>query len=114
MTDIKRNLRKQSRRQRLPTFSAEVKETWSYTLIPSYVFLAWCLIKHDDNFAFSASTYERSIKSCHNIHNEYRNNLYFRQSFKAIWNNHDEAKTKAYKIYAEKIPGEQTNERTQT
>jgi len=26
--------------------SAEVKNAWSYTSTPTYVFIAWCLIKH--------------------------------------------------------------------
>jgi hypothetical protein len=26
--------------------SAEVKNAWSYTSIPPYVFMVWCLIKH--------------------------------------------------------------------
>jgi len=30
----------------LPPSSAEVKNTWSCTSIPLYVFMAWCLIKH--------------------------------------------------------------------
>jgi hypothetical protein len=25
---------------------------WSYTSIPLYVFMAWCLVKHRDNFTF--------------------------------------------------------------
>jgi hypothetical protein len=31
----------------LPPSSAEVKNTWSYTSTPLYVFMAWCLIKAD-------------------------------------------------------------------
>jgi hypothetical protein len=30
--------------------SAEVKNAWSYTSTPPYVFMAWCLVKHRDNF----------------------------------------------------------------
>jgi hypothetical protein len=30
--------------------SAEVKSAWSYTSTPQYVFMAWCLAKHRDNF----------------------------------------------------------------
>jgi len=33
--------------------SAEVKNVWSYTSTPPYVFTAWCLVKHRDNFAFA-------------------------------------------------------------
>jgi hypothetical protein len=30
----------------------EVENEWSYTFIPPYVFMAWCLVKPTDNFAF--------------------------------------------------------------
>jgi hypothetical protein len=30
--------------------TAEVKNAWSYTSIPQYTFMAWCLVKHRDNF----------------------------------------------------------------
>jgi hypothetical protein len=33
-----------------PPSSAEVKNEWSYTSTPQYVFMAWCLVKHTDNF----------------------------------------------------------------
>jgi hypothetical protein len=26
---------------------------WSYTSTPQYVFMAWCLVKHRDNFTFT-------------------------------------------------------------
>jgi hypothetical protein len=32
---------------------AEVKNGWSYTSIPPYVFMAWCLVKYRDNFTFT-------------------------------------------------------------
>jgi hypothetical protein len=35
-----------------PPSSAEVKNAWSYTSTPQYVFMAWCLVKHRDNFIF--------------------------------------------------------------
>jgi hypothetical protein len=35
-----------------PPSSAKVKNTWSYTSTPPHVLMAWCLIKHSDNFAF--------------------------------------------------------------
>jgi len=38
-----------------PTFSAEVKNVWSYTSTPQYVFMAWCLVKHWENFTFTPS-----------------------------------------------------------
>jgi hypothetical protein len=34
-----------------PPSSAEVKNAWSYTSIPPYVFMAWCLVIHRDNFS---------------------------------------------------------------
>jgi hypothetical protein len=34
-------------------FSATVKNAWSYTSAPQYVFMAWCLVKHRDNFTFT-------------------------------------------------------------
>jgi hypothetical protein len=37
---------------RSPPSSAEVKNAWSYTSTPSYVFMKWCLVKHRDNFIF--------------------------------------------------------------
>jgi hypothetical protein len=36
-----------------PPSSAEVKNAWSYTSTPQYVFMAWCLVKHSDNFSFT-------------------------------------------------------------
>jgi hypothetical protein len=33
--------------------SAEVKNAWLYTSNPQYVFMAWCLVKHSENFTFS-------------------------------------------------------------
>jgi hypothetical protein len=29
-----------------PPSGAKVKNTWSYTSIPSYVFMVWCIVKH--------------------------------------------------------------------
>jgi hypothetical protein len=37
----------------LPPFNAEVKNAWSYTYTPQYVFMEWCLFKHRDNFIFT-------------------------------------------------------------
>jgi hypothetical protein len=33
--------------------SAKVKNAWSYTSTPQYVFMVWCLVKHRDNFIFT-------------------------------------------------------------
>jgi hypothetical protein len=35
-----------------PPSSAEVKNAWSYTSTPQYLFMGWCLVKHRDNFTF--------------------------------------------------------------
>jgi hypothetical protein len=35
-----------------PPSSAEVKNAWSYTPLPQYIFMAWCLVKHRDSFTF--------------------------------------------------------------
>jgi hypothetical protein len=36
-----------------PPSSSEVKNAWSYASIPPYAFMAWCLLKHRDNFTFT-------------------------------------------------------------
>jgi hypothetical protein len=36
-----------------PPPSAEVKNAWSYISTPQYAFMAWCLVKHRDNFTFT-------------------------------------------------------------
>jgi hypothetical protein len=33
-----------------PPSTAEIKNAWSYTSSPPYVFMAWCLVKHRDSF----------------------------------------------------------------
>jgi hypothetical protein len=33
-----------------PPSSDEDKNAWSYTFTLQYVFMAWCLVKHRDNF----------------------------------------------------------------
>jgi len=35
-----------------PPSSAEIKNVWSYTSIPPYILMTWCLVKHRDNFTF--------------------------------------------------------------
>jgi len=35
-----------------PPSSAEVKNAWSYTSTPQYVFMAWYLVKQRDNCSF--------------------------------------------------------------
>jgi hypothetical protein len=39
-----------------PPSSAEVKNAWSYTSAPPVPFMAWCLVKHRDNFTFLTFT----------------------------------------------------------
>jgi hypothetical protein len=36
-----------------PPSSAEVMNAWNYTFTPQYVFMAWCLVKHRDDFTFT-------------------------------------------------------------
>jgi hypothetical protein len=31
---------------------SRAKNAWSYTSTPQYAFMAWCLLKHRDNFTF--------------------------------------------------------------
>jgi hypothetical protein len=38
---------------RSPPSNAEVKNAWSYTSTPQYVFMACCLVKHRGNFTFT-------------------------------------------------------------
>jgi len=33
--------------------SSEVNNAWSYTTTFPFVFMAWCLVKHTDNFTFT-------------------------------------------------------------
>jgi hypothetical protein len=35
-----------------PGREAQVKNVWSYTSSPPYVFMEWCLVKYRDNFTF--------------------------------------------------------------
>jgi hypothetical protein len=36
-----------------PPSNAEIKNAWSYTFTPQYVFMAWCLVKHRNDFTFT-------------------------------------------------------------
>jgi hypothetical protein len=36
-----------------PPSSVEVKNAWSYTSTPQYVFMLWCLVMHRENFTFA-------------------------------------------------------------
>jgi hypothetical protein len=42
-----------------PPFSADVKNVWGYASTPPYVFMAWCLIKHKENFTFTFTLWRR-------------------------------------------------------
>jgi hypothetical protein len=46
---------KQPRREadHSPLSSVEVKNAWRHTSTPQYVFMAWYLVKHGDNFTFT-------------------------------------------------------------
>jgi len=44
-----------------PPSCTEVKNAWSYTCTPPYVFEACCLIKHRDNFTLP---YRHSLTTC--------------------------------------------------
>jgi hypothetical protein len=40
-------------RGRKADLKSQVKHAWGYTFTPTYTFMAWCLIKHKDNFTFT-------------------------------------------------------------
>jgi hypothetical protein len=46
-----------------PQSSAEVKNGWSYTSTPQYVFMAWCLVKHRDSFTHDLFLYVGVFRS---------------------------------------------------
>jgi hypothetical protein len=46
-----------------PLSSAKVKNAWSYKSTPQYVFMACCLVKHKDNFAFTFYSMLSSVLS---------------------------------------------------
>jgi hypothetical protein len=46
-----------------PPSSAEVKNAWSYTFTPQYVFMAWCLVKHRNNFTFTRVALQQVFSS---------------------------------------------------
>jgi hypothetical protein len=58
-----------------PPSSAEVKNAWSYTSTPQYVFMTWYLVKNRDNFTFYIYLYHlgaiipslRYFKTCAQI-----------------------------------------------
>jgi hypothetical protein len=52
--------------------SGEVKNPWSHMSIPPYVFVVWCLIKHQDNFTFPTKCYNLSCDTAvkYAIHNK--------------------------------------------
>jgi hypothetical protein len=57
-----------------PPTSAEVKNAWSYTSTHQCVFMAWCLVKHRENFIFTLlySEFVRGLDStARNIMNSY-------------------------------------------
>jgi hypothetical protein len=46
-----------------PPSSAEVKNARNYTSTPQYVFMAWCLVKHRDNFTFFTKLISRGSQN---------------------------------------------------
>jgi hypothetical protein len=63
--------RPESEADRSPLSIAEVKKAQSYTRIsnPSYIFIALCLIKHNNNFmflqkAFTNCIYQTNVTEC--------------------------------------------------
>jgi hypothetical protein len=44
--------------------SVEVKNSWSYTSTPQYVFIAWCSVKkqHRDNFTFTFTSLDGGME----------------------------------------------------
>jgi hypothetical protein len=49
-----------------PPSSAEVKNAWSYTSAPPYVFMAQCLVEHRDNFTFILSYFNNFVLTLFN------------------------------------------------
>jgi hypothetical protein len=55
----------------LPPSSTEVTNAWSYTATPPIVLIAWCLVKHRDNFTVVSLTscvsvvYLSEFNTCH-------------------------------------------------
>jgi hypothetical protein len=78
-TDLDQNLcysRPKREADHSPPSGAEVKNVWSYTSTPQYVFMAWCLLKHKDNFTFTLPYLGRSNSMrmlFHNFHLCHRN-----------------------------------------
>jgi hypothetical protein len=36
-----------------PPSSSKAKKTWIYTSTPTYIFMAWCLVKHRNSFTIT-------------------------------------------------------------
>jgi hypothetical protein len=51
-----------------PPSSSKVKNAWSYTSIPQYVFMVWYLVKHRDNVTFTFTFTILLSVSVHNFH----------------------------------------------
>jgi hypothetical protein len=50
-----------------PPSSDEVKYAWSYTSTPQFVFMAWCLVKHRDNFTLTPISFIRNLVIRHAV-----------------------------------------------
>jgi hypothetical protein len=42
--------------------SAKVRNVWGYTSTPPYIFMAWYLVMHRDNFVFTFTTLIRYVE----------------------------------------------------
>jgi hypothetical protein len=52
--DLSLGLKRPEREDDHPSPSGTaIKNEWSYTSTPEYVSMAWCLVKHRDNFTFT-------------------------------------------------------------
>jgi hypothetical protein len=62
-----------------PSSSAEVKNAWSYTSTPHYVFMGWCLVKHREILPLRGifgPKREEIAGGYRRLHNEELHNLY--------------------------------------
>jgi hypothetical protein len=46
--------------------NAEVKNAWSYTSTPTYVFMEWCLVRNRDDFTFALQFKDTEETGCGN------------------------------------------------
>jgi len=70
-----------------PKSSVEVENAWSYISTPQYVFMAWCLVKHGDNFTFywTLGLCLNSTECSHHVGDWLLSELYFRLVTGLTW-----------------------------